>query len=316
MPVAAVRYASPASIPADLPRYAALCYPTGSVVPGDVKRLECGLYLPSESVPGDRRKVGVVQYPPGAVIPTDMRRIIPVRSGSVAYANAVLADSPVAYWRLGESSGTSAADTSGNGNTGTYTGGVTLGVPGALAAEPDGTSNTAALFASASTQYVALPNAQIIGGANYANDFTAAAWVAPTATGKVVFSQGNSAAANSLFELIAGTSGLTFNLRNDAGTLVQLMDNAPLPSGVYSHVAFTRSGTTWRMFANGVQTATNTNFSPSGVYTVDRATIGVRAGSGLGSGTAWDGRLDEVAVYATALSAARIAAHYAAGTGR
>ena len=43
------------------------------------------------------------------------------------YASTVLADSPVAYWRLGEASGSSAADSSGNGNGGSYAGGVTLG---------------------------------------------------------------------------------------------------------------------------------------------------------------------------------------------
>lgn len=41
-------------------------------------------------------------------------------SGS-PYADAVLADSPLLYWRLGETSGTDAVDASGNGNDGTYT---------------------------------------------------------------------------------------------------------------------------------------------------------------------------------------------------
>src|SRR5262249_13962061 len=45
------------------------------------------------------------------------------------YASTVLADSPAAYWRLGESSGSSAADSSGNANGGSYSGSVTLGAP-------------------------------------------------------------------------------------------------------------------------------------------------------------------------------------------
>ena len=48
------------------------------------------------------------------------------------YDAAVLADSPVAFWKLDEASGTVAADSSGNGNTGTYQGAVTLGETGPL----------------------------------------------------------------------------------------------------------------------------------------------------------------------------------------
>lgn len=59
-----------------------------------------------------------------------------------AYSDAVLALSPAGYWRLGESSGTSAADASGNGLTGTYENGVVLGAAGAIA----GDSDTAATF--------------------------------------------------------------------------------------------------------------------------------------------------------------------------
>ena len=56
---------------------------------------------------------------------------------TAAYRNQVLADEPLAYWRLGEPSGTSAADASGNGNTGTYGGSPTLGATGALAGDTD-----------------------------------------------------------------------------------------------------------------------------------------------------------------------------------
>src|SRR4051812_1334419 len=53
------------------------------------------------------------------------------------YSSAVLALSPIAYYRLGESSGTTAADSSGNGLNGTYNGGVTLGQPGGIFGDPD-----------------------------------------------------------------------------------------------------------------------------------------------------------------------------------
>jgi len=49
---------------------------------------------------------------------------------STPYSVAVAADSPIAWWRLGESSGTNAADSSGNSRDGTYAGTPTLGAPG------------------------------------------------------------------------------------------------------------------------------------------------------------------------------------------
>ena len=48
------------------------------------------------------------------------------------YPGAVLADSPAIYLRLGEASGTVAADSSGNGKDFTYINNPTLGVSGAI----------------------------------------------------------------------------------------------------------------------------------------------------------------------------------------
>ena len=48
----------------------------------------------------------------------------------VLYDTEILADSPVGYWKLNETSGTTAYDSSGNGNNGTLHGGITLNQPG------------------------------------------------------------------------------------------------------------------------------------------------------------------------------------------
>jgi len=53
------------------------------------------------------------------------------------YRDAVLALAPAGYWRMGETSGTVAADSSGHGLTGTYVGAPTLGAAGALAGDSD-----------------------------------------------------------------------------------------------------------------------------------------------------------------------------------
>ena len=59
---------------------------------------------------------------------------------TLPYFDAVMQYSPVGYWRLGETSGTTAADSSGNGHNGTYTGTYTLGRPSLI---PSDTANGA-----------------------------------------------------------------------------------------------------------------------------------------------------------------------------
>ena len=66
----------------------------------------------------------------------------PVRAQADSYSAAVLTDNPVSYWRLGESSGTTAADESG-ANPGTYLNSPTLGAPSLLASD---TADTAVSF--------------------------------------------------------------------------------------------------------------------------------------------------------------------------
>src|ERR1700730_457452 len=75
-----------------------------------------------------------------------------------SYSAAVLLDSPAAYWRMGESSGTTMTDASKNGNNGAYAGSVTLGQAGALAGDKgtavafDGRTASASVASSRSLQ--------------------------------------------------------------------------------------------------------------------------------------------------------------------
>jgi len=69
--------------------------------------------------------------------------------GGTAFGPSVIATSPTFYWRLGEPSGTAAADAMGV-QDGTYVNAPTLGVAGYAS------DDTAATFASASTQYVTI----------------------------------------------------------------------------------------------------------------------------------------------------------------
>ena len=87
--------------------------------------------------------------------------------GGASYSASVLADSPLSYWRLGEASGTTAADSSGANRTGSYLNTPTLGVGGALT----GDSNTAGAF-NGTDEYVQVPFAAALNPAS----FTVEAW--------------------------------------------------------------------------------------------------------------------------------------------
>jgi hypothetical protein len=86
------------------------------------------------------------------------------------YASTVLADHPLGYWRLGESSGTTAFDSSGNGHNGTYVGGVTLGVPGLIG---NGDPDTAASFSGSGHVDLGTLNLNL-------STVTLEAWINPT----------------------------------------------------------------------------------------------------------------------------------------
>src|SRR5690348_8202795 len=88
-----------------------------------------------------------------------------------AYSTAVLADGPSSYWRLGETSGSTATDQRGAA-PGTYSGHVTLGQPGALTGDPD-----PAVALDGSSALVSAGSAYNFAGTAA---FTLEAWVAPT----------------------------------------------------------------------------------------------------------------------------------------
>ena len=87
--------------------------------------------------------------------------------GAAAYRDVILADNPIMYWRLGETCGTIAYDESANHRDATYIHHPCLGLPGAIANDP----NTAVGF-NGINQYVGW-----IPTSSYSGAFTVEAWV-------------------------------------------------------------------------------------------------------------------------------------------
>ncbi len=90
-----------------------------------------------------------------------------------AYEQVVLADAPVAYWRLGERAGPAAVDATGHGHHGTYRGHPTLGLPGAIRGESD----TASGFHG--QEYVEIPDSVHFSQPASRAGLTVEAWMRP-----------------------------------------------------------------------------------------------------------------------------------------
>ncbi|MBI3968024.1 MAG: PQQ-dependent sugar dehydrogenase, partial [Chloroflexi bacterium] len=221
-----------------------------------------------------------------------------------AYASAVLADQPLAYWRLDEASGTQAADLSGNAFHGAYSGTVTLNQSGALNTE----ASPAPRFDGASGHVVA-PN----GFSSFVSGLTIEAWIYPTATGfsERILDFGNGQNAdNILFGRVEATNNLRYEVYNGAGSAGSVVATNALVLNTWQHVAVTVSsigGAT--IYRNGQVVATGSVPLPPNV----NRTKNYVGRSNWAGDAFFQGRLDEVALYPSALSATRIQAHYSVG---
>jgi autotransporter-associated beta strand protein len=136
------------------------------------------------------------------------------------------------------------------------------------------------------------------------NAFTFAGWIywngGPSF--QRIFDFGNST-TDYLFLTPSSSSGtLRFGIKNGGGT--QIVETSALTSGQWQHVAITLSGTTARLYVNGVQAAANTsmsitpaNFSPR----VNRLGMSQYVGDPM-----FNGMMDDVLITDYALSALQI----------
>jgi hypothetical protein len=197
---------------------------------------------------------------------------------TTGYAGAVASTTGlVGYWRLGETSGTTACDTAGTSN-GTYTGGFSLGKPGALSGDPD----TAAAFDGLSG-YVSAPEAAAL---DVGDTFTAEAWVKRTApsTGQwetVVSKQ-------------AGAWLLMFDENNDLVLRRSKYGNVaasttPVADTNWHYIAATKGGSTVHLYVDG-KDVTGAVTNSTMVNNTSPLVIG------QSSASSWfDGAVDEVA---------------------
>jgi len=213
---------------------------------------------------------------------------------SSSYRSEVLADSPAAYWRLDETSGTTAGSETST-DAGTYQGGYTLGQPGALVNEP----STAALF-NGTTGTV---NLRSSAGLNPTTALTLEGWVKPTslpATSATIIRKD----AQYLLR-ITGSGGVVFRVWKGGSAREVATGSTLVRAGQWSHVVGTWDGSTMTVYVNGTARGSASVAAP-----IDSSSNPLYLASVWASYDWVNGSLDEVAVYGTALPAARVQSHY------
>jgi concanavalin A-like lectin/glucanase superfamily protein len=207
------------------------------------------------------------------------------------YRDQVMADSPRAYWRLGEAAGSgTATDETSNANNGTYTNGPTLAQTGALLED----SNKAVSF-DGTNDFVNVPHSSSL---NVGDTFTLEAWIkrgSTTADGAVIDKSGAyelNVTSNRVTLRVSGTADVAYSTRSISDTTR------------WHHLVATKSGGTVRLYLDGADV--------TGQVT-NRTFVNSTNALAIGQSANFNGLIDEPAVYATALSEARVQAHYRVG---
>jgi hypothetical protein len=215
-----------------------------------------------------------------------------------SYAATVLADSPLGYWRLDDTS-LMALDSSGNGHHGSYQGGLLQEQPGVLA------GNAAATFAD-NNDHIEIPGPF---GFTGTTPFSVEAWFVGSAPqGQIVSKMSYDGMAYSGWFLSTAVppTSVRFNRLVASGSGI---DGGTIVPDQWHHVVAVFDGTTALLYLDGVKV---NDITQSGDLAA--VTPSVRIGDGDTWGN-FQGTIDEVAIYDQALSASRIAAHYAAAVG-
>ncbi len=220
-------------------------------------------------------------------------------AGTSVYALAVMQDAPLRYYRLGEASGTTANDSSSNGQNGTINGGVTLGTTGLIFND----TNTA-MTMDGSTGYITAATTGLPTGAA---SWTIETWInmasVPHSGFHSIVEFGNPASNQAAALFIDGSGHICTNTY-----LVNKITGLAAANSTTYHCVATYDGTNLRLYINSVLQGT---LACTPAISLTYCYIGTEDSP---RDDFFPGVVDEVAIYGTALSAARIQAHYNAGT--
>ncbi len=218
-----------------------------------------------------------------------------------SYGAAIFASDPLLYYRLGESSGTTAADSGNQENPGVYAGNYTLGQTGAV----KGTADTAVAFASGS----------VASGSSFSNPTTYSTQIwfktATTRGGKLTgFGDTQSGLSSSYDRHVYMQDDGKLVFGTWTGQTNTITSSAAYNDNAWHQVVATQSSDGMKLYVDGALVGTNPQTGAQDYVGYWRAGGDVTWGS---SDSYFNGTLDEFAVYQTALSASTIAQQYSLG---
>jgi alpha-L-fucosidase len=174
------------------------------------------------------------------------------------------------------------------------------------------TAGWAIMTSSAAQSYVSVANLSIPAG------FTIEAWVNATGAGEQAIVAKEKAGSNpNQFRLAIDALSRVYFMMSGATVIGDLFGTdyaltAPITSGVWTHVAITKSGSSFVLYVNGVSKATHTTNAPLDYAgTVLFQLAASLASDGVSPTKVLDGTIDEVRVWNTALSAATLSSYMA-----
>ncbi len=221
-----------------------------------------------------------------------------------AYAESVVSNAPVAYWRLNETNGASIAYDFFGVYNGTIESGVTGGVPGPQSPMFMGfeTNNTAMQLNGGGSSYLMMPTFNL-----NTNTVTIAGWINPNGLqgdyAAIVFCRSGSTAAGLNFNA-ATTTGTNILHYTWNGIRYDTETGLVLPQNQWSFFALvvTPNGATVYLGNNG-SLSSYTDALPQPVQAFDNPLL---LGHDLYYGRPFNGGLDEVALYNYSLSPSQI----------
>lgn len=219
------------------------------------------------------------------------------------------------YWRLGEPSGTSAADSGPNGVTGTIVRAPTLNVTGALT----GDANTAMTFTAATDNYITFSTNAAL---NCTTAVSVECWYKGSVGNQTIFArmhsvEGAGGADTAGYRLKLSSGGLAQFVVGDSAGIIAVVGTSTITNNAYHHIVGTRTGNRMVVYVDGVAEYDNADIA---------AAVGTMSASRVAEIAAWPyygtfdargenltGTVDEVAVYNRALSAYEVLMHYQIG---
>ena len=203
----------------------------------------------------------------------------------------------IAHWKFDEGTGTIAGDSAGT-NTGTLTNGPTwtTGKIGS-ALSFDGVNDYVNNITNTVPAYVA-------GGA-----ISISAWVngAPGTDG-VIYSEGNSNTNTDVFRIsrgFANGSKAHLLIRNAGGVRLNVDSASTAFDNTWHHIVYTDTNGTAKFYVDGIQDATNFNYTPQAIPT-NNSTIGAYKRANNSIVVPFPGKIDDVRLYNRALTASEV----------